>query len=107
MRTLIRNDFLKAFERVDAIITPTSPTPAFKIGEKADDPLQMYLADIYTISANLAGICGISVPCGFTQSPKLPIGLQLLGKPLGEEAILRVAHAYEQATPWHKQKPPL
>jgi aspartyl-tRNA(Asn)/glutamyl-tRNA(Gln) amidotransferase subunit A len=107
VRTLIRNDFLKAFEKVDAIITPTSPTSAFKIGEKADDPLQMYLMDIYTISANLAGLCGISVPCGFTRSPKLPIGLQLLGKPFGEEAILRVAHAYEQATTWHKEKPPL
>jgi aspartyl-tRNA(Asn)/glutamyl-tRNA(Gln) amidotransferase subunit A len=107
VRTLIRNDFLKAFEKVDAIITPTSPSPAFKIGEKADDPLQMYLMDIYTISANLAGICGISVPCGFTRSPKLPIGLQLLGKPFGEEAILRVAHSYESATAWHKEKPPL
>lgn len=107
VRTLIRNDFLKAFEKVDAIITPTSPTPAFKIGEKADDPLQMYLMDIYTISANLAGICGISVPCGFTKSPKLPIGLQVLGKPFGEETILRVAHSYEQATSWHKDKPPL
>jgi aspartyl-tRNA(Asn)/glutamyl-tRNA(Gln) amidotransferase subunit A len=107
VRTLIRNDFLKAFEKVDAIITPTSPTPAFKIGEKADDPLQMYLMDIYTISANLAGLCGISVPCGFTRSPKLPIGLQFLGKPFGEEAILRVSHAYEQATTWHKEKPPL
>jgi aspartyl-tRNA(Asn)/glutamyl-tRNA(Gln) amidotransferase subunit A len=107
VRTLIRNDFLKAFEKVDAIITPTSPSPAFKMGEKADDPLQMYLMDIYTISANLAGICGISVPCGFTRSPKLPIGLQLLGKPFGEEAILRVAHSYERATAWHKEKPPL
>jgi aspartyl-tRNA(Asn)/glutamyl-tRNA(Gln) amidotransferase subunit A len=107
VRTLIRNDFLKAFEKVDAIITPTSPSPAFKLGEKADDPLQMYLMDIYTISANLAGICGISVPCGFTRSPKLPIGLQLLGKPFGEEAILRVAHSYESATAWHKEKPPL
>jgi aspartyl-tRNA(Asn)/glutamyl-tRNA(Gln) amidotransferase subunit A len=107
VRTLIRNDFLKAFEQVDAIVTPTSPTPAFRIGEKADDPLQMYLMDIYTISANLAGICGISVPCGFTHSPKLPIGLQLLGKPFGEEMILRVAHAYEQTTVWHKEKPPL
>src|SRR5439155_4299154 len=76
VRTLIRNDFLKAFEKVDAIVTPTSPTAAFKVGEKADDPLQMYLIDIFTISANLAGICGISVPCGFTRSPKLPIGLQ-------------------------------
>jgi aspartyl-tRNA(Asn)/glutamyl-tRNA(Gln) amidotransferase subunit A len=107
VRTLIRNDFLKAFERVDVLITPTSPTPAFKIGEKADDPLQMYLMDIYTISANLAGICGISIPCGFTRSPKLPIGLQVLGKPFGEETILRVAHAYEQATVWHKEKPAL
>jgi aspartyl-tRNA(Asn)/glutamyl-tRNA(Gln) amidotransferase subunit A len=105
VRTLIRNDFLKAFETVDAIITPTSPTPAFKIGDKADDPLQMYLMDIYTISANLAGLCGISVPCGFTRTPKLPIGLQFLGKPFTEETILRVAHAYEQATLWHKEKP--
>jgi aspartyl-tRNA(Asn)/glutamyl-tRNA(Gln) amidotransferase subunit A len=105
VRTLIRNDFLKAFEHVDAIVTPTSPAPAFKIGEKADDPLQMYLMDIFTISCNLAGICGMSVPCGFTKSPKLPIGLQLLGKPFGEETILRIAHAYEQSTPWHKEKP--
>src|SRR5439155_387932 len=88
VRTLIRADFLKAFEQVDAIVTPTSPTAAFKIGEKADDPLQMYLMDIFTISANLAGLCGISVPCGFTKSPKLPIGLQLLGKPFGEETIM-------------------
>ncbi len=106
VRTLIRNDFLKAFEKVDAIVTPTSPTAAFKIGEKADDPLQMYLMDIFTISANLAGLCGISVPCGFTRAPKLPIGLQLLGKPFGEETILRVAHAYEQSTDWRKEKPP-
>ena len=104
VRTLIRNDFLKAFEKVDAIVTPTSPTAAFKIGEKADDPLQMYLMDIFTISANLAGLCGISVPCGFTPAPKLPIGLQLLGKPFGEETILRVAHAYEQSTDWGKEK---
>ena len=107
VRTLIRNDFLKAFEKVDAIVTPTSPTAAFKIGEKSDDPLQMYLTDIFTISCNLAGICGISVPCGFTKNPKLPIGLQLLGKPFGEETILRIAHAYEQSTPWHQEKPPL
>jgi aspartyl-tRNA(Asn)/glutamyl-tRNA(Gln) amidotransferase subunit A len=107
VRTLIRNDFLKAFEKVDALVTPTSPTAAFKLGEKADDPLQMYLMDIFTISANLSGICGISLPCGFTQSPKLPIGLQLLGKPFGEETILRVAHAYEQMTEWHNQRPPL
>ncbi len=107
VRTLIRQDFLKAFEKVDAIVTPTTPTPAFKIGEKSDDPLQMYLSDIFTISCNLAGIPGISIPCGFTASPKLPIGLQLLGKPFGEETILKIAHAYEQSTPWHKERPTL
>jgi aspartyl-tRNA(Asn)/glutamyl-tRNA(Gln) amidotransferase subunit A len=105
VRTLIRKDFLNAFEKVDAIVTPTTPTAAFKIGEKSNDPLQMYLSDIFTISCNLAGICGISVPCGFTQNPKLPIGLQLLGKPFGEETILKLAHAYEQNTLWHQQKP--
>jgi aspartyl-tRNA(Asn)/glutamyl-tRNA(Gln) amidotransferase subunit A len=105
VRTLIRQDFLNAFEKVDAIITPTTPTAAFKIGEKSDDPLQMYLSDIFTISCNLAGIPGLSLPCGFTASPKLPIGLQILGKPFGEEAILQIAHAYEQATPWHKERP--
>lgn len=116
VRTLIRTDFLKAFETVDALVTPVTPTAAFKIGEKSDDPLQMYLADIFTISANLVGTCGLSVPCGFTrgtsreggtQLGKLPIGLQLLGKPMGEETILRLAHAYEQSTPWHKEKPAL
>jgi aspartyl-tRNA(Asn)/glutamyl-tRNA(Gln) amidotransferase subunit A len=107
VRTLIRSDFLKAFETVDAILTPTSPTAAFKIGEKSDDPLQMYLMDIFTISCNLAGICGISIPCGFTTSPKLPIGLQLLGQPFGEETILRIAHAYEQSTNWHRERPNL
>jgi aspartyl-tRNA(Asn)/glutamyl-tRNA(Gln) amidotransferase subunit A len=106
VRTLIRRDFLEAFEKVDAIVTPTSPTAAFKIGEKADDPLQMYLSDIFTISCNLAGICGLSLPCGFTANPKLPIGLQILGQPFGEETILRLAHAYEQSTGWHKEKPP-
>jgi aspartyl-tRNA(Asn)/glutamyl-tRNA(Gln) amidotransferase subunit A len=105
VRTLIRKDFLDAFEKVDAIVTPTSPTAAFKIGAKSDDPLQMYLSDIFTISCNLAGICGISIPCGFTSNPKLPIGLQLLGKPFGEEMLLRLAHAFEQCTPWHSQKP--
>lgn len=107
VRTLIRQDFLNAFQKVDAIVTPTSPTPAFKIGEKADDPLQMYLSDIFTISANLAGIPGISIPCGFTANPKLPIGLQLIGKPFGEETILKIAAAYEQTTPWHKEKSPV
>jgi aspartyl-tRNA(Asn)/glutamyl-tRNA(Gln) amidotransferase subunit A len=106
VRTLIRQDFLNAFERVDAIVTPTTPSVAFTAGEKSADPLQMYLQDIYTISCNLAGICGISVPCGFTANPKLPIGLQVLGKPFGEETILRIAHAYEQSTPWHRERPP-
>ncbi len=104
VRTLIRNDFLKAFEEVDLIVSPTSPTAAFKIGEKVDDPLQMYLSDIYTISANLASICGISIPCGFT-SANLPVGLQLLGRPFGEEQLLRAAHAYEQSTDWHNRRP--
>jgi aspartyl-tRNA(Asn)/glutamyl-tRNA(Gln) amidotransferase subunit A len=107
VRTLIRQDFLNAFEKVDVVVTPTSPTAAFKIGEKSGDPLQMYLSDIFTISCNLAGICGISLPCGFTQNPKLPIGLQLLGKPFGEQTLLKVAHAYEQCTAWHKEKPAL
>jgi aspartyl-tRNA(Asn)/glutamyl-tRNA(Gln) amidotransferase subunit A len=108
VRTLIRQDFLRAFEKVDAILTPTSPTAAFKIGEKSEDPLQMYLMDIFTISCNLAGICGISVPCGFTAAqPRLPIGLQLLGQPFGEQTILRLAHAYEQSTSWWKEKPPI
>lgn len=111
VRTLIRSDFLKAFEEVDAILTPTSPVAAFKIGEKTADPLQMYLMDIFTISANLAGICGMSVPCGFSEMPeggaKLPVGLQLLGRPFGEETVLRIAHAYEAATEWHRHKPRL
>jgi aspartyl-tRNA(Asn)/glutamyl-tRNA(Gln) amidotransferase subunit A len=104
VRTLIRQDFLKAFEKVDAVLTPTTPTAAFKAGEKTDDPLQMYLSDIFTISCNLAGICGVSIPCGFTENPKLPMGLQLLGKPFGEETILKIAHAYEQSTPWHGER---
>ena len=106
VRTLIRQDFLKAFEEVDLIASPTTPTPAFKIGEKSGDPLQMYLSDIYTISCNLAGLCGISVPCGFS-GDGLPMGLQLLGKPFGESDLLRAAYAYEQATDWHTQRPEL
>jgi aspartyl-tRNA(Asn)/glutamyl-tRNA(Gln) amidotransferase subunit A len=104
VRTLIRRDFLKAFEKVDAIVTPTSPTAAFKVGAKSGDPMQMYLSDIFTISCNLAGNCGVSLPCGFTTNPKLPIGLQIMGKPFGEATMLRVAHAYEQATSWHKER---
>lgn len=108
VRTLIRRDFLEAFGKVDAVLTPTTPTAAFKAGEKVNDPLQMYLTDIFTISCNLAGLCGISVPCGFTSgTPSLPIGVQLLGKPLGEETILRAAAAYERSTAWSHRKPAL
>jgi aspartyl-tRNA(Asn)/glutamyl-tRNA(Gln) amidotransferase subunit A len=96
VRTLLTRDFENAFKKVDAIVTPTSPTAAFKLGEKVDDPLAMYLADIYTVTADLAGIPGISVPCGET-GENLPVGLQILGKHFDEATILRVAHAYEQA----------
>jgi len=105
VRTLIRQDFLRAFELVDAMLTPVSPTPPFMLGEKSGNPLDMYLSDIFTLSCNLAGICGISVPCGFTTAPRLPIGIQFLGRPFGEETILRIAYAYEQATSWHKERP--
>ena len=104
VRTLIKRDFDRALEKVDALITPTVPYTSFKAGEKTGDPLQMYLSDIYTISCNLAGTCGISVPCGFTNDPKLPVGLQLLGKPFGEQELLKIAHAYEQSTPWHNER---
>ncbi len=106
VRTLIKQDFEKAFETVDAIVTPTTPTTAFKAGEKMEDPLQMYLSDIFTISANLSGGPGISVPCGL-DSKGLPIGLQIMGKHFDEANILKIAYAYEQATEWHKQKPKL
>ena len=96
VRTLLTRDFDQAFQQVDAIVTPTSPTPAFKLGEKLDDPLAMYLNDIYTVTANLAGICGISIPCGETKE-KLPIGMQILGKHFDESTILRIAHGFEQA----------
>jgi len=106
VRTLIRNDFEKAFRECDVIITPTAPTPAFKIGEKVDDPLKMYLSDIFTIPANLAGIAGISIPCGFS-SQGLPIGLQILANSFQEKKLLQVAYAYEQHTTWHLKKPEL
>ncbi|MFQ5532395.1 MAG: Asp-tRNA(Asn)/Glu-tRNA(Gln) amidotransferase subunit GatA [Candidatus Methylomirabilales bacterium] len=106
VRTLIRKDFEEAFKRCEVILTPTAPTPAFRLGEKTDDPLTMYLSDIFTISTNLAGIPGISLPCGLTQAG-LPVGLQLLGKPFDEATVLQVAFAYEQATEWHRRKPPL
>ena len=102
-RTLIKRDFEEAFRRADIIATPTAPTAAFKIGEKSSDPLQMYLSDIFTISVNLAGIPGISIPCGFTAGG-LPVGLQLLGRHFDEASILRAAYAYEQATDWHKKR---
>jgi aspartyl-tRNA(Asn)/glutamyl-tRNA(Gln) amidotransferase subunit A len=106
VRTLITADFQAAFKQCDCIIAPTTPTTAFRIGEKIDDPLKMYLSDIYTISANLAGIPALSVPCGF-DSQGLPIGLQIFGKPFDEETILRVAYTYEQNTSWHTKRPRL
>ncbi|MBI4597501.1 MAG: Asp-tRNA(Asn)/Glu-tRNA(Gln) amidotransferase subunit GatA [Candidatus Omnitrophica bacterium] len=104
VRTLIKQDFDHAFQDLDVILTPTSPTPAFTIGEKLNDPLQMYLSDIFTISANLAGVPAISLPCGLTTSG-LPIGMQLLAKPFAEDVLLQAAYAYEQATEWHLRKP--
>jgi len=104
VRTLVKQDFDKAFKEVDVIATPTSPSPAFKIGEKSSDPLQMYLSDIFTISCNLAGLPGLSLPCGFTKA-KLPIGLQLLGRPFEEGTLLSAAHHYEQAQSWNKEAP--
>jgi aspartyl-tRNA(Asn)/glutamyl-tRNA(Gln) amidotransferase subunit A len=106
VRRLIRQDFDRAFQEVDVVVGPTSPTAAFRVGEKTDDPLAMYLSDIYTITANLAGIGGISIPCGFT-AQCLPIGLQILGPPFQEERMLRVARMYERETEWHTRRPKL
>ena len=105
-RTLIRKDFDQAFKQVDAILTPTSPTPAFKFGEKSEDPISMYLSDIYTISTNLAGLPGISVPCGFSQSG-LPIGMQLIGQALNESKLLSIAHVYDQEHKYGRKAPSL
>ncbi len=105
VRTLIRADFDRAFERVDALITPTSPTVAFKLGEKTQDPIQMYLSDICTIPVNIAGICGLSVPAGFADG--LPVGMQLIGRAFDEGTLLRIGYAFQQATDWHRRKPPL
>ena len=105
-RTLIRNDFDQAFTKVDAILTPTSPTPAFRFGEKSEDPISMYLSDIYTISTNLAGLPGISVPCGFTQSG-LPIGMQLIGQALKESNLLSIAHVYDREHGYGRKAPNL
>lgn len=104
VRTLVCQDFEAAFKEVDLIVTPVTPTPAFKLGEKSEDPLQMYLSDIFTISVNLAGLPAIAVPCGFSKA-NLPIGLQLIGREFEEETLLRAAHAYEQTTQWHLKKP--
>ncbi|MFH1067816.1 MAG: Asp-tRNA(Asn)/Glu-tRNA(Gln) amidotransferase subunit GatA [bacterium] len=104
VRQLIRRDFVEAFKQCDLLLTPTSPTPAFKIGEKTQDPLQMYLADIFTIAVNLSETCAIAVPCGFTKG-KLPIGFQLIGPHFGEPVLLRAAHQYEQAHNWWKEEP--
>ncbi len=106
VRTLIRGDFLKAFNEVDALLTPTTPSPAFRKGEKTDDPLQMYLSDTYTIGANLAGIPGISIPCGFSESG-LPIGLQILGRPFHEGDLFAIANTFEQAHHYHAKHPEL
>jgi aspartyl-tRNA(Asn)/glutamyl-tRNA(Gln) amidotransferase subunit A len=106
VRRLIRNDFDAAFRDVDVLIGPTSPTPAFRLGEKLDDPLAMYLSDIYTITANLAGIPGLSIPCGLTRAG-LPIGLQLLAPAFAEETLLRAARVFERATDWHTRRPEL
>jgi aspartyl-tRNA(Asn)/glutamyl-tRNA(Gln) amidotransferase subunit A len=103
VRKLLCQDFARAFEQVDAIVTPTMPSTAFKIGENVNDPLQMYLADVFTVSCNLAGLPGISIPCGFTAN-KLPIGLQILARPFAEDTLLRVARAYEQQTDWHTKR---
>jgi aspartyl-tRNA(Asn)/glutamyl-tRNA(Gln) amidotransferase subunit A len=103
VRTLLRQDYDAAFERVDVVAMPTSPTPPFRLGEKTDDPLQMYLADVFTVSANLAGVPAISVPCGF--SDQLPIGLQLTGRLFDEATLLRVADAYQRVTDWHERAP--
>lgn len=105
VRTLIRQEFDQAFEKYDALVTPTSPTVPFKLGEKVEDPLQMYLSDVCTLPINIAGIPAISIPAGFANG--LPIGMQIMGKPLSEEMLLRIAFAYEQATNWHKMKPPI
>jgi aspartyl-tRNA(Asn)/glutamyl-tRNA(Gln) amidotransferase subunit A len=106
VRALIKKDFDDAFKKCDVIVTPTAPTTAFKIGEKTADPLQMYLSDIFTISVNLAGLPGMSLPCGF-DNDGMPIGLQIIGKHFDEAMMLRVAHGYESATEWHKKKPKL
>ncbi len=103
VRTIIRREFDQAFEKFDALVTPTSPTVPFKIGEKMDDPLQMYLSDVCTLPINIAGLPAISIPAGFSDG--LPVGMQIIGKPFSEETLLKIAHAFQQATDWHKRRP--
>ncbi|MCC6629255.1 MAG: Asp-tRNA(Asn)/Glu-tRNA(Gln) amidotransferase subunit GatA [Chloroflexi bacterium] len=105
VRTLLKQDFDRAFQEVDVIVAPTSPTVAFRIGERSDDPLQMYLSDVWTIPANMAGIPGVAVPCGLAHG--LPVSLQFFGPAFGEATVLRAAHAYERATEWHRHRPPV
>jgi aspartyl-tRNA(Asn)/glutamyl-tRNA(Gln) amidotransferase subunit A len=105
IRTVIRQEFDDAFEKYDALVTPTSPTVPFKIGEKVDDPMQMYLSDVCTLPINIAGLPAISIPAGFAGG--LPVGMQIIGRPFSEETLLRIAFAYEQATDWHNRKPPI
>ena len=105
VRTLILRDYDRAFAGVDVVAMPTSPTPAVRIGERVSDPVQMYLMDVFTVSANLSGLPAISIPCGFSRS-HLPIGLQLMGRRFDEATLLRVADAYERDTEWSKQHPP-
>jgi aspartyl-tRNA(Asn)/glutamyl-tRNA(Gln) amidotransferase subunit A len=102
-RTLIRRDFDRVFQQVDALVTPTSPVVAFRLGEKINDPVEMYLIDVCTLPVNIAGLPAISLPCGFSEG--LPVGLQLIGPHLSEKRLLSIAHAYEQATEWHRKKP--
>jgi aspartyl-tRNA(Asn)/glutamyl-tRNA(Gln) amidotransferase subunit A len=104
VRTLVKQDFDRAFVDVDVIVSPTAPTTAFRIGEKADDPLQMYLSDVFTLPASLAGIAGANIPCGFDKAG-LPIGMQIMGPAFGEPVVFRAAHAFQQATDWHTRQP--
>ena len=104
VRTLVRRDYERAFQQVDAVVMPTSPTPAFKIGERVEDPLQLYLVDVFTVSANLAGLPALSVPCGLTPN-RLPVGLQMTGKPFDEGTLLRLGDAYERDTSWWRTGP--
>ena len=106
MRTLVRRDFDRAFEACDLLAMPTTPGPAWPLGERVDDPLQMYLVDAFTVTVNLAGLPGLSLPCGFTRSD-LPAGLQLVGRALDEATLLRVGDAYQRETDWHRQSPSL